>query len=77
MGGRQSGVRISTPLASIHGLRETLATTVLRGGGNLESLREVLGHSVLSVTAGYLASTSESNRRAVQGVRFIEPEVTN
>lgn len=48
----------------------TFATTVLRGGGDLESLREVLGHSVLSVTAGYLAATSESKRRAVQGVRF-------
>ena len=30
-------------------------------------LREVLGHSVLSVTAG---ATSESKRRAVQSLRF-------
>ncbi len=29
------------------------------------------------VTAGYLTSTSESKRRAVQGVRFGEPEVTD
>jgi hypothetical protein len=36
----------------------------------LESLREVLGHSVLSVTAGYLSSTSESKRRAVGGLSF-------
>jgi site-specific recombinase XerD len=62
---------------TLHRLRGTFATTVLRGGGDLESLREVLGHSVLSVTAGYLASTSESKRRAVQGVRFGEPEVTD
>ena len=55
---------------TLHRLRGTFATTVLRGGGDLESLREVLGHSVLSVTAGYLAATSESKRRAVEGVRF-------
>jgi site-specific recombinase XerD len=57
---------------TLHRLRGTFATTVLRGGGDLESLREVLGHSVLSVTAGYLASTSESKRRAVQGLQFSE-----
>jgi site-specific recombinase XerD len=55
---------------TLHRLRGTFATTVLRGGGDLESLREVLGHSALSVTAGYLSATSESKRRAVQGVRF-------
>ena len=33
---------------------------------DLESLRQVLGHSALSVTAGYLEATSESKRRAVQ-----------
>ena len=37
---------------TLHRLRGTFVTTVLRGGGDLESLREVLGHSVLSVTAG-------------------------
>ena len=57
---------------SLHRLRGTFATMVLRGEGDLESLREVLGHSVLSVTAGYLAATSESKRRAVQGLRFSE-----
>ena len=55
---------------TLHRLRGTFATTVLRGGGDLESLREVLGHSVLSVTAGYLSATSESKRRAVTDIRF-------
>ena len=62
---------------TLHRLRGTFATTVLRGGGDLESLREVLGHSVLSVTAGYLAATSESKRRAVQGARFVELDRSN
>jgi integrase len=57
---------------TLHRLRGTFATTVLRGGGDLESLREVLGHQKISVTAVYLASTSESKRRAVQGVSFAE-----
>ncbi len=56
----------------LHRLRGTFATQVLRAGGDLESLREILGHSALSVTAGYLTATSESKRRAVQGVRFGE-----
>ncbi len=59
---------------TLHRLRGTFATSVLRSGGDLESLRDVLGHSNLSVTAGYLAATSESKRRAVQGVRFGELE---
>ncbi len=54
----------------LHRLRGTFATQVLRAGGDLESLREILGLSALSVTAGYLTATSESKRRAVQGVRF-------
>ncbi len=61
----------------LHRLRGTFATLVLRGGGDLESLREILGHSALSVTAGYLTATSESKRRAVHGVRFGESEVTD
>ena len=70
--GRQSGVRISTLPGVDPRVRGTFATTVLRGGGDLESLREVLGHSALAITAGYLASTSESKRRAVKGVSFAE-----
>ena len=54
----------------LHRLRGTFATQVLRSGGDLESLRDILGHADLSVTAGYLTATSESKRRAVGGVRF-------
>ncbi len=68
---RAAGVDDGGP-HTLHRLRGTFATTVLRGGGDLESLREVLGHAKLAVTAGYLASTSESKRRAVQGVSFTE-----
>ncbi len=56
---------------TLHRLRGTFATTVLRGGADLESLREVLGHSSLTVTAGYLSATSESKRRAVRQLNFM------
>lgn len=55
---------------TLHRLRGTFATRVLRSGGDLESLRELLGHSVLSITAGYLQATSDSKRRAVAGLGF-------
>ena len=56
---------------TLHRLRPgTFATTVLRAGGDLESLRELLGHSVLAITAGYLSATSQSKRRAVDHLRF-------
>ena len=66
---RAAGVDDDGP-HTLHRLRGTFATSVLRGGGDLESLREVLGHSVLSVTAGYLTATSDSKRRAIRGARF-------
>ena len=66
---RAAGVDDGGP-QTLHRLRGTFATTVLRGGGDLESLRQVLGHSALSVTAGYLSATSESKRRAVGGLSF-------
>jgi site-specific recombinase XerD len=67
---REAGVDDPDSRHTLHRLRGTFATTILRGGGDLESLREVLGHSTLSVTAGYLSATSESKRRAVQSLRF-------
>ncbi len=54
----------------LHCLRSTFAVAVLRGGGDLESLREMLGHADLKTTAVYLHATDESKRRSVRGVRF-------
>ena len=51
-------------------LPNSAAVAVLRGGGDLASLKEVLGHATLSITAGYLEATSESKRRAVGGLKF-------
>ena len=54
----------------LHRLRGTFAVQVLRGGSDLQSLKDVLGHTSLAVTAGYLSSTSESKQRAVGNLSF-------
>jgi integrase len=66
---KAAGVDNGGPHA-LHRLRGTFATTVLRGGGDLESLKDLLGHTLISVTAGYLSSTSESKQRAIAGLSF-------
>ena len=47
-------------LPNLPNLPNSAAVAVLRGGGDLVSLKEVLGHATLSITAGYLEATSES-----------------
>jgi len=54
----------------LHLIRGTFATLVLRNGGDLESLRDILGHSDVKTTAGYLAATAQSKRRAVAGLNL-------
>jgi len=55
---RQEGV-------TFHTLRHTFATLMLRGGSDLRSLQQLLGHSSLETTAIYLHSDLTSLRRAV------------
>ncbi len=55
---------------TLHLLRGTFATNVLRSGGDLESLRALLGHADLRTTSLYLTATSESLRRAVSGLQL-------
>jgi len=47
-----------------HRLRHTFATTLLRAGVDLATLRDLMGHSDLSVTSRYLAATPQ-RREAV------------
>ncbi len=62
--------RVAVPGAAhkLHLLRGTFATRYLRNGGDLESLRDVLGHSDLATTAVYLQATAESKRRGLDGL---------
>jgi site-specific recombinase XerD len=49
----------------LHKLRGTFATRVLDGGGSIEALRQLLGHSDIRTTAMYLEATDQVRRKAV------------
>jgi integrase len=57
---------------TLHRLRSTYATRVLRTGGDLESLRAILGHADLATTSLYLSASSESKRHAIAGLDLPE-----
>jgi integrase/recombinase XerD len=58
---RQEGI-------TLHTLRHTFATLMLRGGCDLRSLQRLLGHASLETTAIYLHSDLPSLRRAVDAI---------
>ena len=50
---RRMGERVGIKVHP-HMLRHTFATEYLRNGGDLETLRRIMGHSTLAVTQQYL-----------------------
>ena len=63
---REAGItRISvTP----HVLRHSFATNVLKSGGDVMTLKELMGHSDISTTMIYLHVDGEQKRKAVEGI---------
>ncbi len=51
---------------TLHRLRGTFATEVLRTSGDLRSLQAMLGHGNLAVTSIYLSEVDEHKRSAVK-----------
>ncbi len=55
--------------SGLHILRHTFARRLVSNDVNLETIRELLGHASIAVTAQYYAKTDEKNKRAaVMGV---------
>lgn len=57
--------RHTLPLRSFHSLRHCLLSALVRGGANLEAVRELAGHSKLLTTQRYLHASGADLRDAV------------
>jgi integrase len=55
---------------TLHLIRHSVATRLLQEGVDLETVREILGHSLLSTTALYIHSTNEAKRRAAKRLQL-------
>lgn len=55
---------------TIHLIRHSVASTLLQGGADLETVRDWLGHADVSTTSIYLHTTSERKRAAALLLRF-------
>ncbi|MBY0554336.1 site-specific integrase [bacterium] len=53
-----------------HSFRRSFATNVLRNGGDLATVRELLGHEHISSTQCYLLTSYKHKRTAVEGVDY-------
>jgi site-specific recombinase XerD len=51
-----------------HSLRHAYATNLLRAGVDLETIRELMGHSDISVTGRYLSTDPSRKRKAVESL---------
>jgi site-specific recombinase XerD len=56
---------------TLHLIRHSVATQLLQERVDLETVREILGHSLLSTTALYIHSTSEAKREAARRLELL------
>ena len=70
-----SAAGIERDHGTLHRLRHTFGTRLLHAGADLETLRDLMGHSDISTTARYLSSTDERKRAAVTALSSGEATV--
>jgi integrase/recombinase XerC len=59
---------IDMPEVHLHRLRHRFATQLIRSGADIRTVQELMRHSSLATTAGYIAVTDEQRVRAVAGL---------
>jgi site-specific recombinase XerD len=59
---------------SLHALRHSFITQLLRSGVPIHTVSDVAGHTQITTTAGYLRVWDEDRRKAVQGLTYGESE---
>ena len=59
-----------------HVLRHTFATEVVRQGGTLPTVKEILGHKYMTSTQVYTHTTKQEKRDAVKGLFHQRREVS-
>jgi len=70
------GAGLSDSALTPHSLRHAYATNLLRAQVDLETIRDLMGHSDISVTAQYLSTDPTRRRDAVERLpRFADEEV--
>jgi integrase len=72
--GFKAACRRAEVFIRFHDLRHTAATRFLAGGADIETVRQILGHSSLAVTQKYVHSGIEQAREAVESLPRVQME---
>ena len=69
---RKTLLKLDIPYRKFHDLRHTFATMFLTNGADLVTTKELLGHSNIKTTEGYLDSLHETQKKYIQKFNITE-----
>jgi len=61
---------VGMPAVRLHDLRHAYAKSLIKGGAPMSSVRDLLGHSSLSVTSKYISTDRPDLKHAVRGLKL-------